>query len=227
MVTVGPRLAHSVKHLGIDGNRVFECGVCPGMDNESPAHPSSRHTVDGLGGRTGLSTVNGRRAALASGRLRVVVLAAVGAGLLALSTACDLGGSADGAQSSGNGTPSSRSSASASPTVSPSGDSGSAASDPCPVDAATLLAALKESDIYGRSGDPDDLKDVECYRGYAVAGAVRRDNDPEYQAPGILFGYSEPDSAWRALNLGSLGYCDGYVPADVAAHFKDTSCPST
>ncbi|MGA8112826.1 MAG: hypothetical protein WCA46_04090 [Actinocatenispora sp.] len=103
--------------------------------------------------------------------------------------------------------------------------SGSAVSDGCPVTAGTLLAALRESEIYRRLGEPDDLTDVECYRGYAVAVTVRGD-DPEGQATGIVFGYYEARSYWVALNLGSDGYCDGYVPPDISSHFRDAGCPS-
>ncbi len=87
----------------------------------------------------------------------------------------------------------------------------------CPVDASTLVTALKSSssNIYARSGKPDTLEQVTCYQGYAVG---QTPNNGVSQQSWILFGYNT-SAGWQPLNLGSADYCTGYVSSDIAKHF--------
>jgi hypothetical protein len=89
--------------------------------------------------------------------------------------------------------------------------------DGCPVDASTLVVALRSSgsNLYSRSGRPGTLEHVTCYQGYAVG---QTPNNGVSQPSWILFGYSDSRS-WQPLNLGSAEYCAGYVPNDIAEHF--------
>jgi hypothetical protein len=92
----------------------------------------------------------------------------------------------------------------------------SAAAQACPVSGATLLAALKEgsTDIYRRSGSPATLTDVACYHNYATGWTPIGAS----QSTGIVFGYDAAAGRWRPLNLGSGGFCEGYVARDIAEH---------
>jgi hypothetical protein len=84
----------------------------------------------------------------------------------------------------------------------------------CPVSNATLYAALKaDKQMWERVADPTGLQDATCADGYATAMSIAGNVDPA----GILFKYDTAKSAWKPLNLGSGGYCEGYVSASLAA----------
>jgi hypothetical protein len=85
----------------------------------------------------------------------------------------------------------------------------------CPVTAGVLLAALKADGVlYPRSGRPDLLGTVDCYKGFATA--IPSVNGQPLGGR-VLFG--NDGTSWRPLNTGSADFCRGYVPPDIAAHF--------
>ncbi|MEV6520645.1 hypothetical protein AB0M43_01720 [Longispora sp. NPDC051575] len=87
----------------------------------------------------------------------------------------------------------------------------------CPVTADALMTALKAkgSDIYTRAASPAALHKVSCHEKFAVAATVP---DGEHQPSRIAFGYDSASTTWRPLNLGSSGFCAGYVPDHLAAN---------
>ncbi|MGY0231955.1 hypothetical protein [Longispora urticae] len=87
----------------------------------------------------------------------------------------------------------------------------------CPATPDVLLAALKAkgSDIYTRAASPAALHDVSCHEKFAVAATVP---DGQHQPSRIVFGYDAASRSWRPLNLGSSGFCAGYVPDHLAAN---------
>ncbi|XVU22119.1 hypothetical protein ACQPZJ_33275 [Actinoplanes sp. CA-054009] len=87
--------------------------------------------------------------------------------------------------------------------------------DPCPVTSAVLYKALKaDKDMFGRTAKASGLKSPTCYQGYATAKTIVENLD----SSGVLFRYDTETRAWRPLNLGSGGYCEGYAPAAIAKH---------
>jgi hypothetical protein len=97
---------------------------------------------------------------------------------------------------------------------------GSSASQGCPVDTATLLAALSlNTQLEGELAQPVQLLTPDCYDGYAIARTAPK---PGLDAPTVLFHFAVATSTWRAVDLGTADFCRGHVPAAVAAHL--TGC---
>ncbi|GAB3982644.1 hypothetical protein V1634_25805 [Plantactinospora veratri] len=89
------------------------------------------------------------------------------------------------------------------------------ATDGCPVDAATLFAALKANgELYGAvDSQISGLRDLACQRGYATATTIV---PPELVDPAfVLFRYDRDGATWRALVAGTDAICTDLVPADV------------
>jgi hypothetical protein len=87
----------------------------------------------------------------------------------------------------------------------------------CPVTAAVLVAALKNSpEIYERTIKPETLDAIECFDNFATG---KTPEDGKSQPARILFGYDVTAKQWRALNLGTATICDGYVPTELAKKF--------
>ncbi|MEV6525095.1 hypothetical protein AB0M43_24375 [Longispora sp. NPDC051575] len=99
------------------------------------------------------------------------------------------------------------------PTTAPPG----APTTGCPATAETLLAALRApgSDVDTRAAHPAALHQVSCHERFAVASTVP---DGQHQPSRIVFGYDAASTTWRPLNLGSSGFCAGYVPDHLAAN---------
>ncbi|GAA2645355.1 hypothetical protein [Paractinoplanes durhamensis] len=88
-----------------------------------------------------------------------------------------------------------------------------AAKSPCPVTAAVLDKALK-NDAAWTDRVPSDthLTEVTCTGGWATGMSIVKDVDPA----GILFKYNTATGAWKPVNMGSGGYCDGFTSVAVA-----------
>lgn len=83
----------------------------------------------------------------------------------------------------------------------------------CPVTAATLYRALKaDKSMWDRTATPTGLEKATCAEGYATAITIVKNVDPA----GVLFKYDPATAAWKPLNLGSGGYCEGYVKQSLA-----------
>jgi hypothetical protein len=91
----------------------------------------------------------------------------------------------------------------------------------CTVSTDTLTSALKASSDQRFSAIATYalLTEPECYQGFASARAEPKQAG---QASRVLFGYDTATKAWRPLNVGSAGYCEGFAPDAVAVHF--TGC---
>ena len=99
--------------------------------------------------------------------------------------------------------------------ASPSGKASAASA--CPVSEEALFAALKaDVAFYQRAGKPTALYHVTCYDNYATVGA---EIDGRKLQGAIFFGYDPATMTWRPLNMGSAGYCKGYVSPEIASHF--------
>ncbi|GIE91976.1 hypothetical protein [Actinoplanes regularis] len=80
----------------------------------------------------------------------------------------------------------------------------------CPVSADTLLKVV--TDKYGRIPGLE-LRDVQCYQDYAIAGRFAARSDSEVATFHYVSG------SWRYFTGGSGGYCEG-VPENVKKHFR-------
>jgi hypothetical protein len=160
-----------------------------------------------------MNTISSRSLA----RRSILAAATLMAGSAALLTAaCSNGQAATGSGSPASPTstptaPSSAAPAISTPAAVPS-SAGAVAADGCPVSADTLLTALKRSSIKVRV--PASLIDIVCYQNYANAWTPLE----EFSRAGIVFRYDVGTGTWSALNIGSGGYCEGYVPREIAAH---------
>ncbi|AVT31846.1 hypothetical protein C6361_22915 [Plantactinospora sp. BC1] len=126
-------------------------------------------------------------------------------GLAALGSGCAGGEPAGTAGTSPPATPATT--AAPAPTATPT--------DGCPVDAATLFAALKANgELYGAvDTEISGLRDLACLRGYATGTTIV---PPERVDPAfVLFRYDRDSATWRALVAGTDAICTDLVPADV------------
>ncbi|MEQ4302042.1 hypothetical protein ABNF97_11735 [Plantactinospora sp. B6F1] len=90
-----------------------------------------------------------------------------------------------------------------------------ASTDGCPVDAATLFAALKANREIYSALDPkiSGLRDLACYRGYATATTIV---PPELVDPAfVAFEYERDSATWTALTAGTDAICTDLVPTNV------------
>ncbi|GGN97375.1 hypothetical protein GCM10010112_89570 [Actinoplanes lobatus] len=81
---------------------------------------------------------------------------------------------------------------------------------PCPVKAATLYSALRDSEFYEPAGRPDGLAKPACYQGYAYALSTF-EAPPQGEVASVLFKFDTGAGSWEALNIGTGGVCDGFV----------------
>lgn len=89
-----------------------------------------------------------------------------------------------------------------------------AAGTSCPVSEATLLRALRGSEVAKSLAPTDTLTGITCYQGYAL-GLTHPSQADNAE---VVFHYT--GGAWRAVNGGTAEYCDGVVPASVRPHLK-------
>ncbi|MGI5149215.1 hypothetical protein ACQEVC_23095 [Plantactinospora sp. CA-294935] len=127
-------------------------------------------------------------------------------GLVVPASAC-AGGETTGPAS----TPPASSATATAPTPSPT----PAATDGCPVDAATLFAALKANRKLFAAVDAEisGVRDPACHRGYATATTIV---PPERADPAwVVFEYDRDGATWTALGAGTDAVCTDLVPSDV------------
>ncbi|MGX7674703.1 hypothetical protein [Plantactinospora sp. DSM 117369] len=108
-------------------------------------------------------------------------------------------------------TPPAASATAAAPTPSPT----PAATDGCPVDAATLFTALKANRKLFAAVDAEisGVRDPACHRGYATATTIV---PPERADPAwVVFAYDRDSATWTALAAGTDAVCTDLVPSDV------------
>lgn len=89
--------------------------------------------------------------------------------------------------------------------------------DGCPVEASTLLAALQAWPSYSSLEPTNQLTNVQCYHGYAIARTTVVHTDSAH----VVFQYNASSTAWEVIAAGTAGFCTT-VPADVKAHL--TGC---
>jgi hypothetical protein len=87
----------------------------------------------------------------------------------------------------------------------------------CPVSAATLLAALRAWPLYSSLEPTNQLTNVQCYQGYAMARTTVVHTDSAH----VVFQYNSGSNTWEVLDAGTEGFC-AKVPADVQPHL--TGC---
>jgi hypothetical protein len=70
--------------------------------------------------------------------------------------------------------------------------------------------------MYDKAGSPSALEAPACVTGFAVAKDV---DNPSGGEPGyVLFRYNATKQTWTPVNVGTSGFCKGYVtPASLAS----------
>jgi hypothetical protein len=96
------------------------------------------------------------------------------------------------------------------PVSPPTSTSPSRPADGCPVSAATLLSVLQAWPSYSSLEPTNQLTNVRCYKGYAMA----RTNGVHTGPARIVFQYHASSTAWSVLTAGTADLCT-QVPADV------------
>jgi hypothetical protein len=99
------------------------------------------------------------------------------------------------------------------PVSPPTSTSPSRPADGCPVGAATLLSVLRAWPSYSSLEPTNQLTNVQCYHGYAMARTTGVHAGPAR----ILFQYHASSKAWSVLTAGTAGLCT-QVPADIKPH---------
>jgi hypothetical protein len=89
-----------------------------------------------------------------------------------------------------------------------------ATGDGCTPSEATLLKALRSSEVGDALAPTDTLTDITCYQGYALGQTHPKQADNAE----VVFQYT--GGVWKAVNGGTSGYCDDVVPAAVRPHLK-------
>jgi hypothetical protein len=134
---------------------------------------------------------------------------------LAVSGCADQGGDDTGAAppTAGPTTATPTATPSATPAATPSATP--AVTGGCPVDPATLFAALKANKKLTSALDAriSGLRDTGCHRGYATATTVV---PPELADPAfVVFKYNRAAARWTAIGAGTDAVCTDRVPADI------------